>query len=199
MKTKFNVKKELLPSIIILITAIIILSLIFFISYTNRNKKETVDKVENTPETTISKMYDAFTKKDYGEIFDYFYLDENINYSKEDFIEDMTELENTGLANERLISSFNIVIPEHEDEEGNISTDPTPINLDDLTKILDIVVMNIGDENTISNKTTCNVLIKVRLFKILSLSGQVKAIKVDNKWEIASESIGAFVSKMLPS
>lgn len=199
MKTKFNVKKELLPSIIILITAIIILSLIFFISYTNRNKKETVDKVENTPETTISKMYDAFTKKDYGEIFDYFYLDENINYSKEDFIEDMTELENTGLANERLISSFNIVIPEHEDEEGNISTDPTPINLDDLTKILDIVVMNIGDENTISNKTTCNVLIKVRLFKILSLSGQVKAIKVDNKWKIASKSIGAFVSKMLPS
>ena len=128
MKTKFNVNKELLPSIIILITTIIILSLIFFISYTNRNKKQTVDKVENTPETTISKMYDAFTKKDYGEIFDYFYLDENINYSKEDFIEDMTELENTGLANERLISSFNIVIPEHEDEEGNISTDPTPIN-----------------------------------------------------------------------
>lgn len=199
MKTKFNVKKELLPSIIILITAIIILSLIFFISYSNRNKKETVDKVENTPETTISKMYDAFTKKDYGEIFDYFYLDENINYSKEDFIEDMTELENTGLANERLISSFNIVIPEHEDEEGNISTDPTPINLDDLTKILDIVVMNIGDENTISNKTTCNVLIKVKLFKILSLSGQVKAIKVNNEWKIASESIGVFVSRMLPS
>lgn len=199
MKTKFNVKKELLPSIIILITAIIILSLIFFISYTNRNKKQTVDKVENTPETTISKMYDAFTKKDYGEIFDYFYLDENINYSKEDFIEDMTELENTGLANERLISAFNIVIPEHEDEEGNISTDPTPINLDDLTKILDIVVMNIGDENTISNKTTCNVLIKVRLFKILSLSGQVKAIKVNNEWKIAAESIGAFVSRMLPS
>ena len=77
MKTKFNVNKELLPSIIILITTIIILSLIFFISYTNRNKKQTVDKVENTPETTISKMYDAFTKKDYGEIFDYFYLDEN--------------------------------------------------------------------------------------------------------------------------
>lgn len=199
MKTKFNVKKELLPSIIILITAIIMLSLIFFISYTNRTKKETVNKVENTPKTTISKMYDAFIKKDYGEIFDYFYLDENINYSKEDFIEDMTELENTGLANERLISAFNIVIPEHEDEEGNISTDPTPINLDDLTKILDIVVMNIGDENTISNKTACNVLIKVRLFKILSLSGQVKAIKVNNEWKIASESIGAFVSRMLSS
>ena len=82
MKTKFNVNKELLPSIIILITTIIILSLIFFISYTNRNKKQTVDKVENTPETTISKMYDAFTKNDYGEIFDYFYLDENINYSR---------------------------------------------------------------------------------------------------------------------
>ena len=59
--------------------------------------------------------------------------------------------------------------------------------------------MNIGDENTISNKTTCNVLIKVKLFKILSLSGQVKAIKINTEWKIASESIGSFVSRMLPS
>ena len=84
-------------------------------------------------------------------------------------------------------------------KKGIFSTDPTPINLDDLTKILDIVVMNIGDENTISNKTTCNVLIKVKLFKILSLSGQVKAIKINTEWKIASESIGSFVSRMLPS
>ncbi len=42
-------------------------------------------------------------------------------------------------------------------------------------------------------------LIKVKLFKILSLSGQVKAIKINTEWKIASESIGSFVSRMLPS
>ena len=63
MKTKFNVNKELLPSIIILITTIIILSLIFFISYTNRNKKQTVDKVENTLKQLFRKCMMPLQKR----------------------------------------------------------------------------------------------------------------------------------------
>lgn len=187
-------KAEFKKSMIILITSFILIFGTFLGAYLARTHKNKSDiKVSSTPENTISNIYEAFTKKDYGEIFDNFYIGKDLNYSKEKFVNDMTELENTGFANSSLISGLNITLP----PKDNSSEEPKPISIDDLTKTLDISVVNIGKENTVSNVTTCNVLIKVRLYKILSTSGEIKAVKEEGKWKIDLESVGDFITKLL--